>query len=379
MAGTVLGALAVVLPSSASAATPLVPPAVPPAGHAYLGAWVQPNGPGPYVGSTRVETELSELGEFQAELGRPPGMVHVYQAWDQPASNSLLNAISSTGAIPIVDWSCLSGAGANGTTHAIANGKFDTQISNFAKQLKAYGKPVFLRWLWEQNLSTGSTYTTCERVGTTVNQAVDGPEYVRAWRRIYNIFKGTGANSVGATNVAFVWNPGIGGDIDPAFIQAFWPGYQYVNWVGMDGYSRPTSQQKGCIPKNPTFAQVFASTACTNLYSLLVGTQFAGSDPNGTLPMMIGETGASNNTASPNHQADYFTGATDGILNDFTNNEFSDVRALNYYDGINPNAADGGTWTLQPQSFSPGGNPPSGFAAFAKLAGSPNFSFLDPG
>jgi hypothetical protein len=366
----VLAVFALLFPSAAGASTP-APPAIPPAGKAYLGAWVLPNGPGPYAGNTRVESEIAGLGEFQAELGRPLGLVHVYQDWDQPASNSLLNAISSSGAVPVIDWSCLSGTGNDGTTTNIADTtQFDQLITNFAKQLKAYGKPVFLRWLWEPNLDASSFYKSCEQVGSSASGTTDGPMYIAAWKKIFNIFKGP--SGVGATNVSFVWNPGLAGDITPSFLQDFWPTYQYVDWVGIDGYSRPIPQQQGCVGANPDFQQVFAATGCTNLYQTLSGPDFAGSG-SPQLPMMIGETGAANTTSVPNHQSSYLATGGTSILNDFVGNDFPDIKAINYYDGTNEQLGANGTWTLQ------GGSAPSGFASFAQLAASPYFSYLDPG
>jgi hypothetical protein len=368
-------------PATQSSCAPACP-AVPPAGNAYLGGWVQPNGPGPYVGTTRAETELSTLGEFQAELGRPLALVHVYQDWDQPVSNSLLNAISSSGAIPVIDWSCISGTGNDGTTTRIAqSSEFDSQIMAFADQLKAYGKPVFLRWLWEPNLDASNIYASCEQVGSSPNGTADGNMYQLAWTKIFNIFRVPGSpHYQGATNVSFVWNPGLAGNISPSFLQDFWPGYQDVDWIGIDGYSRPTPQQQNCVQAQPSFEQIFAATGCTNLYATLSGPNFAGSGTSkGTLPLMIGETGAVNNTNAPNHQAAYLSTSTASIMNDFANNDFPDIKAINYYDGTNLNLGANGTWTLQPQPFSPGGSAPSGFAAFAQLAASPNFSYLEPG
>jgi hypothetical protein len=365
----------------APASAPLSPPAIPPSGKAYLGAWVQPNAsPGPYSGSAKVESEQAEMGEFQAQFGRPLGMVHVYQDWDEPVSNSLLDAISSSGAVPIVDWDCRSGvAGGNGSTVAIDSGTFNTLIRAFATQLKAYGKPVFLRWLWEPNLDQdGSTAGCLHQVGNTLAQ--DGANYVTAWKIIWNIFKGAGG--VGATNVSFVWNPGLAGNISPAVLGDFWPGYQYVDWIGIDGYSRPSAQQGQCVPANAGFAQMFAATTtgCGNLYGTLSGSSFAGSGPAGsaTLPIMIGETGATNPASNPNHQREFLEGSSGSILSEFQANDFPDIKAINYYDGTNPNLGDNATWTLAPSVVS-GGAAPAGFDAFGILGASNIFSFLDPG
>jgi hypothetical protein len=384
LAVTVLAGVGLLAASPAEGAAPLSPPAIPPAEKAYLGAWVLPNGAGPYPFNPRIETELANLGEFQAELGRPLGLVHVYQNWDQPMSNSILDVISSSGAIPIIDWSCLSTSGAKGTTTAIKKGTFDSQIKAYAEQLKAYGKPVFLRWMWEQNIDPpfgGASKPSCDHtVGNTLAQ--DGAGYVAAWRHIWNIFKNP-TSGVGATNVSFVWNPGIAGNITPSVLQGFWPGYHYVDWVGIDGYSRPGKQQLTCstpINPNPTFAQLFAATGCTNLYATLSGPQFAASGPSGskTLPLMIGETGATNQPNNPNHQRVYLAGNPGSILEDFQANMFPDIKAICYYDGTNTELGENGTWTLAPQ-VAQGGTAPSGFGAFATLANDPHFSFVDPG
>ena len=384
LAGLVLAGVGFVAAPPADGASPLSPPAIPPAGQAYLGAWVLPNGAGQYPFNARIQTELANLGEFQAELGRPLGLVHVYQDWDEPMSNSVLNAISSTGAIPIIDWSCLSASGKNGSTTAIKSGTFDSQIKAYAEQLKAYGKPVFLRWLWEQNIDPpfgGASKPSCDHtVGNTLTQ--DGKNYIAAWQHIWSIFKDP-TTGVGATNVSFVWNPGVAGNITPSVLQGFWPGYHYVDWIGIDGYSRPGKQQLTCpspINPNPTFAQLFAATGCTNLYTTLSGPQFAASGPSGqpTLPMMIGETGATNQPNNPNHQRVYLEGNPGSILEDFQANMFPDIRAISYYDGTNTQLGSNGTWSLSSQ-VAQGGTAPSGFGAFAILAADPHFSYLDPG
>jgi hypothetical protein len=362
----------------------LAPPAIPPSGEDYLGAWVQPNTtPGAYISDPKIETEEADLGEFQAQFGRPLGLVHVYQDWDEPVSNSLLDAISSTGAIPVIDWSCGSVSGSAVTTSDVAAGDDDAQIISFAQQLKAYGKPVFLRWLWEPNLDSSGLRQEClHTAGNT--EAQDGANYVAAWQRIWNIFKGSGANSVGATNVAFVWNPGLAGDISTATLDDLWPGTQYVDWIGIDGYSRPYQQQDNCVPPEPNFAQMFATPSnsnCANpvnLYTTLTSTApFAGPNGNTPLPLMIGETGALNPNGNPNHQTAFLEGSAGSILSDFQAGDFPDIKAVNYYDGTNPDFADE-PWTLDPQVES-GGSPPSGFDAFAILGASPIFGFLDPG
>jgi len=71
------------------------------------------------------------------------------------------------------------------------------------------------------------------------------PTFVAAWRHIVTLFR-----KEGAENVTWLWTieadqPGTGP------IASWWPGAQYVTWIGIDGYYyRPAD----------TFASVFGKT-----------------------------------------------------------------------------------------------------------------------
>ena len=308
-------------------ASPLLPPPVPPPGRIYLGAWVQPGGSG--QSTDPVLSELNQVGNFQTQLGRPLALVHAYQSWTFPLKNATLAALASSGAIPIVDWAC-------GVADAdIVSGKDDAFITAYAQQLKAYAKPVFLRWLWEPNLPNQNT--TCI---TTSGPDSGAAGYVAAWQHIFNIFRGPAG--VGASNVSFVWNPGMAGITTPSVLQSFYPGTNYVDWVGIDGYSRPTA-----TPPNPTFATLF-NRAPTHVYTTLASYG---------KPMMIGETGS-----TAGNQATYLAGAAASL----GTQTFQQVHAFVYYDGTNVNLGDNGAWTLVA----------TGLQALAQMAGSALFSAM---
>jgi hypothetical protein len=314
-------------------------------------------------------------------LGRAPALLHVYQGWNPQnpssvSSNSLLNAISSNGSIPVIDWPC-PGDGTDGTTADIANNvdNVDNFITAYANQLKDYGKPVFLRWLWEFNLTGSNGYSTCIQQGTQSNPATDGAMYVKAWKTIHGIF-----SSVGATNVAFVWNPGLAGNTSQTFLSDFWPGSSFVDWIGVDGYSRPTAN-----PPNPYFTTMFGSPSVPGIYQTLTTAPNFAASTTPTIPIMIGETGATNGPSSngndfADHQYNYLVGTSgnEGLLQSIPN--FPDIKAVNYFDGTNAFSQNpnNGRWTLLPQPFAPGGVE-SGFSGFAQLAASSYFSFVDPG
>jgi hypothetical protein len=324
-------------------------PAIPGAKHAYIGMYVQPTPVNTIPAPSSNLSELAEMGAVEGQIGRPLAIVHAFQGFDTPVDNSLLAAVSSEGAIPLIDWSCF-GLHNNFTTAGIVAGTYDSVINSEAEQLKAFGKPVFVRWLWEMNLYGVPEYSNCEQQGATPNPAVDGPVYASAFRHIVTLFRNDGA-----TNVAFVWNPGAGGDISLTTLEDFYPGSSYVDWIGLDGYSRDNQ-----TPPDPSFSSLFNAPGA--IYNTLTTT----STFNGP-PIIIGETGTDNSKVST-QQATYLSGA----LSDFTSGEFPRIKAFVYYDGTNLGAhADKGLWTLKTES--------PGLQAFAKMADSPYFGVIGSG
>jgi hypothetical protein len=114
----------------------------------------------------------------------------------------------------------------------IAGGAEDGAIRAWARALKNVGTPLFLRPWWEMNTDW---FAWAGERGSTPGTA-DGPaSYVRAWRRMHDIFRREGAR-----NVVWVWSP----NVTDASAQgtayhwtAYYPGNSYVDWVGIDGYN----------------------------------------------------------------------------------------------------------------------------------------------
>jgi beta-mannanase len=104
----------------------------------------------------------------------------------------------------------------------IASGRFDTYIRSVAVAAANYRHRFMIRFGEEMN---GGWYPW--GVGVDGNTP---EEFVSAWRHIVSIFR-----TEGASNVLWVWSPNIvpGGR---AFAQ-FYPGDQWVDWVGLDGYN----------------------------------------------------------------------------------------------------------------------------------------------
>lgn len=153
----------------------------------------------------------------EAQLGRAGRIVSVYYAWTDPLPAEYPQV--PDGSTLMLSW--------RGTrAEEILDGSADARIAANARALAAYGRPVYLRFAWEMN---GSWFDWC---GVHSPSGADG--FIRAWRRVHDIF-----GAAGASNVAWVWcvnwndNPA-----EPANVAArYYPGDAYVDWIGVDGFN----------------------------------------------------------------------------------------------------------------------------------------------
>lgn len=114
----------------------------------------------------------------------------------------------------------------------IVNGDYDEYIKRWAANIKELGEPVFFRFANEMN---GDWDPWCAWF-----YGKDHDLFIEAWKRIHRIFKEEGAD-----NAYFVWNPH-----DRSFPDFKWnnphlyyPGDEYVDWVGLTGYNNGTSHE----------------------------------------------------------------------------------------------------------------------------------------
>jgi hypothetical protein len=286
-------------------------PVVAPETGVYLGIYHYPSA----QGDASLFQILTDLPALNAQMGRTPAIVSVYQPWGEGwvLNDTLAQVADTQGAIPMVSWRC------GEANDRIAAGAADATIFAFANQLRDYGRPVLLRWFWEMNLLNAGQ---CLGGGTVDQQAAN---YRAAFQRIAAIF-----DMVGATNVAFIWAPStatIAGPMEP-----FYPGDEYVDWIGADGYSR---RQLGLTA---------FSTQFEHWYGL-----FAGKGK----PMIVAETGATID------QVDFLRGMAEVVPRDFPQ-----IKAVVYFDSLSHI-----DWRLT--SYDGAGVP-----AFAELGRNPYFSVM---
>lgn len=178
---------------------------------------------------------LTHLEAFEHDVNKAVSIVMWYQGWGVSDSSRYfqtgwMDNVRNHGAIPMVTWEPWNYArGINQPEYSLQNiisGRFDAYITRWALASKAWGHAYFLRFAEEMN---GNWFSWSEQVNG------NGPgQYVQAWRHVHDIFTG-----LGVTNVTWVWSPNVeyGGSTP---LGELYPGSDYVDWIGMDGYNWST-------------------------------------------------------------------------------------------------------------------------------------------
>lgn len=183
---------------------------------------------GAYMGTSPPTKEA--INDFEAMVGRDLSSVLWYEGWN-PIYRPTFNTSFLEENVRYHD-----GYDTNTTLHIslgpwvsltdITSGVHDDYLQNYASSAMQWGGEIRLRFAHEMIQDDDpSTY------GWYPWQ--DNPqEYKAAFQHVYNIFK----QDVGADNVKFVWSPNHTVS-DTAVLEKYYPGQQYVDWIGIDGYN----------------------------------------------------------------------------------------------------------------------------------------------
>ncbi|GGK80828.1 hypothetical protein GCM10012284_13480 [Mangrovihabitans endophyticus] len=169
---------------------------------------------GAYLGLSGHSLAQS-LALRRSQLGRDQRIVHQFWGFGETLPRRRPDI---GGATLMISW--------HGVRYAdITGGGSDRRIAAAARNLAAQGKPLLLRWGWEMN---GDWFAW----GGAAN-GKDPGGYVTVWRRLHRIFREEGAD-----NVAWVWSPNWNSSPDASWnrMQRYYPGDDYVDWVGVSGY-----------------------------------------------------------------------------------------------------------------------------------------------
>ena len=164
--------------------------------------------------------------------GNRPAMWVLRTAWggnhpDFPMANA--NQLKSRGITPLIWWTPVDPANQNSPTYArhknITRGDHDAYIRDYARDVKAFGDEVLIRFAHEvnSNFFPWSASKHDNSAGTFKNM----------WRHVHGIFE-----DEGVTNAKWIWSLAkeiCSGGCNPFTV--YYPGNAYVDVMGFTGYN----------------------------------------------------------------------------------------------------------------------------------------------
>jgi hypothetical protein len=205
----------------------VVQASLPSTGSSYLGV---------YEGSTLTTDQFAQVEQFAAAVGRQPNIVMYYSGWGESFSIPYAQTALAHDATLQVDLDPTST-----TAAAITAGQQDGFLQSFAQSVKAFGHPVIISFGHEMN---GNWYSWGY-------QHTSPAVFVAAWRHIVDVFR-----AAGAENVTWMWTVNqVGNAAQEGPIADWWPGDNYVTWVGMDAYYYQASDDFSSV-FGPTIAAI---------------------------------------------------------------------------------------------------------------------------
>lgn len=176
-------------------------------------------------------------GEHRAvteAVGRSPAVEMWFVDFASPPPIHELETVRARGAEPVVTWEPWRALGDGDydrqefSLDQIAAGVHDDHLYRWADELRDWGGTVHLRFAHEAN---GDWYPWSPAGGTP-------PEtYIAAWRHVHDLFE-----VKQAYNVQWIWAVNVRHE-GSSPIGGLYPGDEYVDVIGVDGYNWGTSQQ----------------------------------------------------------------------------------------------------------------------------------------
>jgi len=208
------------------------------------------------------------LKNLQSETGIRADFIVFFLQWPEPGAapvtafpRETLDAIWNQGAAPCITWEPMflkEGKEITVPGRQILEGRYDPYLKTFAREARAWKKPLMIRFAHEMNL---------RRYHWGTETAAYGPEspalYRKMFRHVVTLFRKEGAN-----NVRWIFCPNADSIPNPAGIppaawnQAgnYYPGQEFVDILGMDGYNWGTTQttaRHGWDSRWISFKQIF--------------------------------------------------------------------------------------------------------------------------
>jgi hypothetical protein len=195
-------------PSPTASASPTIPSA---------SSFVTPS-TGKYLGISLINGEKG-LADYDSTTGIPADLQEEFLNYGESAPLQHIIDAYQQHALTVLSWQP-----EKVSMPAISAGQEDSYITAFADEVAQTDIPVGIVFAPEFNgnwesWGAGGTFHTSPA------------QYVAAWRRVHDLFV-----AAGATNVIWIWAPNVINPVPKIDISQYWPGAQFVDWVGMSAY-----------------------------------------------------------------------------------------------------------------------------------------------
>lgn len=213
--------------------------------HITTGAWTE----GLFNPSTQT-LHPEKLIAFEKLIGKKVSIAHYYRGWEALSDPNLItqfDALRDNEWTPMLNVNPYYFAQCPVTDKplykAIAEGKCDTFLHAAGRNLSRIKKPFYLLFAWEMN--NKQLEWSVEYSGSS------SEDFVAAWRRVHTIFK-----QEKATNIIWVFCPNTEDSTSISYDRIY-PGTDYVDWIGLDGYNWGTTQSWS---QWKSFSEVFTAS-----------------------------------------------------------------------------------------------------------------------
>jgi hypothetical protein len=160
----------------------------------------------------------TDLAQFELTAGHEVNIAATFVGFNEPFPSYLHKSVGQAGKVLLVFWEPTTGF------DKILAGDFDEDFAAFAQKAKEYSYPVILVPFNEPNLD--------EEIWGYGQGANTTDTFIAAWRRIHGFFVGVPNVKFGIAfnNISIPDEPGNA-------IISLYPGNEYVDYVGLDGFN----------------------------------------------------------------------------------------------------------------------------------------------
>ncbi|QQG50248.1 MAG: hypothetical protein HZB70_01535 [Candidatus Berkelbacteria bacterium] len=190
--------------------------------------------------------DITPVTSFEAQMGIKFYSLKWYQNWDQELNQNIARNYHSNGYLPELSWQPMYKVGSDyvGVSYDdVTSGQYDNYINSYAQVIKSLGFEVRISLAAEMNGDWNPW-----GIGKVGNNTENHKTF---WRYVINKFREAGTN-----NVKWVWSPNIRPFGGAATYASMYPGDDYVDFTGFDGYNFSSTNGAPWL----SFRQLFESS-----------------------------------------------------------------------------------------------------------------------